>query len=150
MRTVWQDKLALLWEEMQLTIINRIREIGTDNSRDFSRTVITLPENLQYNFDGGSDFAIEVHESGYHSNNGQEYSFSCLNYEQASEIADYCESLKTYYQPEFGDDDLYTPDGTELWSYYVYSTKELAQEDFPDRKILEFKGDDIENPYFVK
>jgi hypothetical protein len=94
MKTEWQDKLALLWEEMQLIIINRVREVGTDNSRDFSRTVIKLPDNLQYNFDGGSDYAIEVYESGYHSNNGHEFSFGCLNYEQASEIADYCDSLR--------------------------------------------------------
>jgi hypothetical protein len=56
-----------------------------------------------------------------------------------------------YFQPDFGnDDELITPDGIELWSYYVYSTKELAQADFPDREILEFSGDDIYNPYFVK
>ena len=55
-----------------------------------------------------------------------------------------------YYQPEFGDDDtLITPDGVELWSYYVYANKENAQKDFPDRKILSFSGDDIENPYFI-
>lgn len=61
------------------------------------------------------------------------------------------ETEDVYYQPDFGNDDtLTTPDGTELWSYYVYSSKELAKQDFPDREILEFSGDDIENPYFVK
>lgn len=59
-------------------------------------------------------------------------------------------SIPIYYQPDFGDDDtLVTPDGTELWSYYVYASKERAQKDFPDRKILEFSGDDIEDPYFI-
>jgi hypothetical protein len=150
MRTNWQDKLALLWEEIQLTIINGVLESGTNNSRDFSEQVIKLPDNLQYNLDG-SDYAIEVYRSGFYSNNGYIYGFASLDYEQLSEIADYVEGQKKYYQPEWGDEDtLITPNGTELWSYYVYSTKELAKEDFPDRKILEFSGDDIENVYFVK
>jgi len=45
---------------------------------------------------------------------------------------------------------LVTPDGTELWSYYVYSTLDKAKEDFPDREILTYSGDEIENPYFIK
>ena len=150
MRTNWQDKLALLWEEMQLTIIKGVIESGTNDSRDYSGQVIKLPDNLQYNLDG-SDYAIEVYEEGFYSNYGQIYSFSSLDYEQISEIADYVESQKKFYQPDWGNEDtLITPDGTELWSYYVYSTKELAQEDFPDRKILEFSGDDIVNPYIIK
>ena len=150
MRTNWQDKLALLWEEMQLTIIKGVIESGTNDSRDYSGQVIKLPDNLQYNLDG-SDYAIEVYEEGFYSNNGQIYSFASLDYEQISEIADYVESQKKFYQPDWGNEDtLITPDGTELWSYYVYSTKELAQEDFPDRKILEFSGDDIVNPYIIK
>ena len=151
MRTKWQDKLALLWEEIQLTIINGVLESGTNDSRDFSEQVIKLPENLQYNLDGGSDYAIEVFKGGIYSNNGQIYGFGTLDYENLSEIADYVESQKKYYQPDWGEDDtLITPNGTELWSYYVYSTKELAQEDFPHRRILEFSGDDIEDVYFVK
>jgi hypothetical protein len=55
-----------------------------------------------------------------------------------------------YFQPDFGDGDLITPDGVELWSYYVYSSLEKAKEDFPDRKINAYSGDDIENPYFIK
>jgi hypothetical protein len=56
-----------------------------------------------------------------------------------------------YFQPDFGDDDtLITPNGVELWSYYVYSSLEKAKEDFPDRKINVYSGDDIENPYFIK
>lgn len=56
-----------------------------------------------------------------------------------------------YFQPDFGGDDtLVTPDGVELWSYYVYSSLEKAKEDFPDRKINVYSGDDIENPYFIK
>jgi hypothetical protein len=55
-----------------------------------------------------------------------------------------------YFQPDFGDGDLITPDGVELWSYYVYSSLEKAKEDFPDRKINTYSGDDIENPYFIK
>lgn len=56
-----------------------------------------------------------------------------------------------YYQPRFNfDETLITPEGIELWSYYVYSSKELAQNDFPDREILEYSNGDIEEPYFVK
>jgi hypothetical protein len=55
-----------------------------------------------------------------------------------------------YFQPDFGDGDLITPDGFELWSYSVYSSLEKAKEDFPDRKINVYSGDDIKNPYFIK
>jgi hypothetical protein len=56
-----------------------------------------------------------------------------------------------YYQPDFGDDDtLVTPDGVELWSYYVYSSMEKAKEDFPDRKINTYSEGDIEEPYIIK
>ena len=55
-----------------------------------------------------------------------------------------------YFQPDFKNDDtLTTPDGVELWSYYVYANFDNAQKDFPDRQILTYKGDDIENPYFI-
>ena len=57
---------------------------------------------------------------------------------------------EVYFQPDFGDGYLITPDGVELWSYYVYSSLEKAKEDFPDRKINVYSGDDIENPYFIK
>lgn len=57
---------------------------------------------------------------------------------------------KVYYQPEFGDDlDLKTPNGQELWSHMVYNNFENARRDFPDRKILAYADDDIENPYFI-
>ncbi len=55
-----------------------------------------------------------------------------------------------YYQPDFKDDaTLITPKGVELWSYYVYQHKKNAQRDFPDREILEYTEDDIENPVFI-
>lgn len=150
MTTKWQDKLENLWVEIQVSIINKVKQIGLNNSRDFSENVIKLPDNLQFNLDS-SDYAIEVFAQGLYSNNGQIYPFGSLSYEQLSEIADYCESELKYYQPDWGDDDtLITPNGTELWSYYVYSSKELAQEDFPDREILEFSGDDIEDIVFIK
>ena len=59
-------------------------------------------------------------------------------------------NTKIYYQPDFKNDDtLITPKGVELWSYYVYQSLENAQKDFPNRKILEYKNDDIEHPYFL-
>ncbi len=59
-------------------------------------------------------------------------------------------NTETYYQPDFENDDtLITPKGVELWSYYVYSSIKNAQKDFPNRKILTYKGDDIESPYFI-
>jgi hypothetical protein len=146
MTTKWQDEL---WVDMQLSIINTIKEFGVE-SRDFSEKVIKLPENLQYNL-SYSDYVIEVHPKGFYSKNGQIYPFGSLDYEQLSEIADYVISQKKYYQPDFGDDDtLVTPDGVELLSYYVYSSVEKAKEDFPDREILEISGDDIENPNIIK
>ena len=55
-----------------------------------------------------------------------------------------------YFQPDFRNDDtLITPDGVELWSYYVYANFDNARKDFPDRQIIAYKGDDIENPYFI-
>lgn len=59
-------------------------------------------------------------------------------------------NTKIYYQPDFENDDvLTTPKGVELWSYYVYSSLENAQKDFPSRNILTYKDDDIENPYYL-
>jgi hypothetical protein len=56
-----------------------------------------------------------------------------------------------HFQPDFGNDDiLVTPDGVELWSYFVYSSLEKAKEDFPDRKINAYVKGDIENPYIIK
>ena len=57
---------------------------------------------------------------------------------------------KIYFQPDWENDfELITPNGVELWSYYVYSNFDNARKDFPDRKIIAYKGDDIENPYFI-
>lgn len=55
-----------------------------------------------------------------------------------------------HYQPDFESDEaLFTPEGTELWSYYVYRNYDNAKKDFPNRKIIAYQGDDIENPYFI-
>jgi len=55
-----------------------------------------------------------------------------------------------YYQPDFDiDETLITPNGVELWSYYVYTNFDNARKDFPDKQIIAYKGDDIENPYFI-
>jgi hypothetical protein len=54
-----------------------------------------------------------------------------------------------YFQPEFDNEDLFTPNGVELWSYYVYANFDNARKDFRDRKIIAYKGEDIENPYFI-
>lgn len=49
-----------------------------------------------------------------------------------------------YYQPEMKEEDE-----IGLPSFCVYHKKENAQKAFPDVKILEYSGDDIENPTFV-
>ena len=55
-----------------------------------------------------------------------------------------------YYQPEFEDDKLpISVDGKELYSFEVYLKKENAEKDFPNSKIIEYSGGDIENPTFV-
>lgn len=55
-----------------------------------------------------------------------------------------------YFQPDFScEETLITPDGVELWSYYVYASFDNARRDFPDRQIIAYKGDDIEDPYFI-
>jgi len=53
--------------------------------------------------------------------------------------------LDIYYQPELKDDEW----GVKLYSFEVYRSLENAQEDFPDRKIIKYQGDDIEEPTFV-
>jgi len=55
-----------------------------------------------------------------------------------------------YFQPDFScEETLITPDGVELWSYYVYASFDNARRDFPNRQIIAYKGDDIEDPYFI-
>ena len=41
---------------------------------------------------------------------------------------------KIYFQPDWENDfELITPNGVELWSYYVYSNFDNARKDFPSR-----------------
>ena len=55
-----------------------------------------------------------------------------------------------YFQPDYqGDDVLVTIDGKQLSSSCVYSDLEIAKQDFPDRPIIAYSGDDIEEPFFV-
>ena len=55
-----------------------------------------------------------------------------------------------YFQPNFEiGDTLITPNGVELWSYYVYANFDNARKDFPDRQIIAYKDGDIECPYFI-
>jgi hypothetical protein len=56
---------------------------------------------------------------------------------------------KKLYRPDDNGDTLFTPNGVELWSYYVYSSYENAKKDFPDRDIIEINEDEIEYPYFI-
>ena len=51
----------------------------------------------------------------------------------------------TYYQPELNDDEW----GDLLYSFEVYRSRETAQRDFPNREIIEYHDDDIEEPTFV-
>lgn len=48
-----------------------------------------------------------------------------------------------YYQPEE------IKDKDKLFSFEVYSSKEKCQKDFPDRKIAEYRNDDIEDHHYV-
>lgn len=59
------------------------------------------------------------------------------------------ENSKKYYQPEFENGNPPFYEGMELWSFEVYHSKEEAQKDFPHHKIIEYSGNDIENPTFV-
>jgi hypothetical protein len=55
-----------------------------------------------------------------------------------------------YYQPKFGpkgEPPFY--EGVELYSFEVYKSKAECEKDFPNHEILEFSGDDIEDPTFV-
>ena len=55
-----------------------------------------------------------------------------------------------YYQPEFVNG--FPPrsiGGVELFSFEVYRDKEKCQKDFPDSVIIEYSGDDIEEPTYV-
>ena len=62
---------------------------------------------------------------------------------------DILEIIPVYYQPEFVDGKPPFYQGTELYSFEVYHSKSEAQKDFPKHKIIEYSGDDIEEPTFV-
>ena len=73
---------------------------------------------------------------------------------QVSDSTEIEEEMKynknVYFQPDFScEETLFTPDGVELWSYYVYASFDNARRDFPERQIIAYKGDDIEGPYFI-
>ncbi|HKR05959.1 MAG TPA: hypothetical protein VJY62_15085 [Bacteroidia bacterium] len=55
------------------------------------------------------------------------------------------EAWDIYYQPALNDAEW----GVKLYSFQVYDSKVKAQKDFPDKEILEYSGDAIENPTYV-
>jgi hypothetical protein len=57
----------------------------------------------------------------------------------------YSSDLK-YYQPRLTDEDH---DKYDFPSFAVFKSKSLAKEKFPNHEILEFSGDDIEEPMFI-
>ena len=56
---------------------------------------------------------------------------------------------ENYYQPTFENGPPVNINGTELYSFEVYSSLENAQRDFPDLEINEYSGDDIGDPTYV-
>ena len=145
----YSEQLEQIWEKARQTIIERVKYLGTD-SVNINGNVIKVDDERSFNLAYGS-YVVEVGEDLIIDENGNTYAYGVLTHEQLCELADFVDSAVKYFQPDFGDDDtLVTPDGTELWSYYVYSTLDKAKEDFPDREILTYSGDEIENPYFIK
>jgi hypothetical protein len=55
------------------------------------------------------------------------------------------EAWDIYYQPDLKDEEW----GVKLFSFQVYDSKANAQKDFPEREILEYTENGIENPTFV-
>lgn len=53
--------------------------------------------------------------------------------------------LPVYYQPDFSDPDV----NAQLSSFMVFADKEIAQKAFPNAKINEYSGNDIEEPTFM-
>lgn len=51
-----------------------------------------------------------------------------------------------YYQPKLSDKEWEQGD---LYSFEVFKSKEKAKKLFPNKEIIEYKGNDIENPTFV-
>lgn len=54
-------------------------------------------------------------------------------------------NLDIYYQPELRDEQW----GNDLFSFEVYRSKKRAQADFPGHKIIEYRGDDIEDHTYI-
>ena len=53
---------------------------------------------------------------------------------------------KVYYQPKLTEKEFIEND---LYSFEVFKSKAKAQKVFPNKEIIEYRGDDIENPTFV-
>ena len=65
--------------------------------------------------------------------------------EQGGEI-EFAKGGKVYYQPKLTDKEFIEND---LYSFEVFKSKAKAQKVFPNKEIIEYRGDDIENPTFV-
>jgi hypothetical protein len=55
------------------------------------------------------------------------------------------QSWNIYYQPDLKNEEW----GVKLYSFQVYNSKAKAHKDFPDKTILAYSKNEIENPTFV-
>lgn len=91
----YAEKLDSLWEDAQLSIIRKIREVGKENSKHYTNTkVIKVSEAFAYNLEGDR-YLTEISENyGIIDNNGYQYGYGVLDYEQLIDLADWVQTLK--------------------------------------------------------
>lgn len=88
----YTEKLEALWEEMRLSVQNKVREIGKESSFTIERTIkVNCCQDVDLNYGGQLK---EVGEHDIFDNDGYSYGYGTLDYEQLAELVDYINTLE--------------------------------------------------------
>jgi len=85
------SQLETLWMTAQVSIIEKVREIGVE-SEDYDFKVIKTDAARSFNLDS-SKWLAEVGEDEIYDNEGYIYSYGVLTHEQLCELADWVDTL---------------------------------------------------------
>lgn len=88
----FEERLNELWEEAQISIIEKIRKIGVESDHH-NFPVIKLKDELCFNTEGGR-YLTEIGQTNCYDNLGHHYSYGSLYFDQLTEIADWVQTLK--------------------------------------------------------
>lgn len=84
----YTEQLQLLWEQMRISLRNKVKEFGTQSDVGF-KTIKIGNFNCGSDLGGNGGVLTEIGENDIFDNDGYVYSYGTLDYEQLAELADY-------------------------------------------------------------